>query len=767
MKSHVTGATRRAEVIDAAFVVLLGVISASTFRESFGGFSYLPSALVGVIAGTTVALAAARFKLSVLPTAAIGVIVFVVVVGTVAFRERATVGVLPSIDTVRNALEGVVTGWKDLLTIAPPIGGANGLFIVPALCAFAVGLVSTRAARTTRSTLWVLLPVFVSLTLGLLCGFAEPVSILLHGLVVAVAGLTWTAVREHRRRPVVNHTASTARVVRAALLLAVAGVIGLSIGPSLPLVDAGARVAWRSEVHPPFNPSLYPSPLNGYRRYVKALKDTTLFTVEGLPKGIPIRLATMDAYDGLVWRVSGGTSGTSGLFERVGEHVKPDFEGDMARITFTIGDGYPADLVWMPTVGEVASIEFGGPRAEELAQSLRYNRWTDVAATPLTLRSGDSYTLEVALPHTEDDVRRAGASNVIPQVENDITQIDSVTAFASGALLQPVAEQTDEVSKALKLAEALRTAWYLDPNTDPASGRTTQPSGHGAARLDHFVDVDAPEKGAPEGDAEQFAATAGLVAAAYQIPSRVVIGFVTSKAGSSVGPVAVTGNDAEAWIEVPVEGFGWVGLTVTPDRDRPKPKVDPTPSKLPERQTQVPAPKTNLIPDLPVDASAATPQEREQPDDDTSTLDTITSNLWLIVALLAVASPLFAVGGTGGVIAHAKRRRRRRRWNADSPSQRIAGAWSELSDAMLDHGHPIPFAASRHEAARFCGGGTLALAARADQAVFGPGEPSDAEVDAYWAAVDNELDELKAASSRFGRWKAKANLTSLIEKRTR
>jgi hypothetical protein len=55
---------------------------------------------------------------------------------------------------------------------------------------------------------------------------------------------------------------------------------------------------------PPFDITDYPSPLQSFRGYVRDDADKTLFTVTGLPKDGRVRLATMDAYDGIVYNVS-------------------------------------------------------------------------------------------------------------------------------------------------------------------------------------------------------------------------------------------------------------------------------------------------------------------------------------------------------------------------------------------------------------------------------------------------------------------------------
>jgi hypothetical protein len=54
-----------------------------------------------------------------------------------------------------------------------------------------------------------------------------------------------------------------------------------------------------------------------------------------------------------------------------------------------------------------------------------------------------------------------------------------------------------------------------------------------------------------------------------------------------------------------------------------------------------------------------------------------------------------------------------------------------------------------------------ALAVRADGQVFGPGDPSAEEVDAFWREVDAAIGELRGATTFWGRTRARLSLRSL------
>ncbi len=741
----------REELVDAGFVAGLSAIALYSFRSSFGGVEFMLPALVAVVAGIAVSHVTARRRTEPLLTAAITLVVYVLVVGTVALHDQATAGFLPSIDTLRTSLTSIVDGWKRLLTTSPPAGSRSGLMIVPAICGMVSTSVGYSVARRTRSAWVALLPVYGTLALGILCGVEQPVSTLAHGALLTVGAVTWMSVRHHRARPVVNHRPRPNRLAAAAGMLVAVSLAGLVVGPHLPMVDASERTVWRSELHPPFDPSLYPSPLNGYRRYIKALKDETLFTIEGVPVGVPIRLATMDVYDGLVWRVAGSADGTSGLFERVGDDVQPDFPGETTTVHVVIGRGFPADSVWVPTVGEVRSVRFGGPRAEQLTEAYRYNHTTDTAAAPVGLRPDDEYWLDVVVPTTRSEVEGRTDLEAIPQLAPDVTPIAAVTAF--GADIEGVAAQPNKVLKAFALVDAMqRLGYYPDPEGDPL------PSGHGAARLDRFVTARDLV-----GEAEQYAATAGLVATAYEVPVRVVMGYRLPDDATGSGPHAIHGDETEAWIEIPIAGAGWVALPTTPPRTQIPQQVDDQRDQPPDRPTQVPPPPPNIVPDIPVKPATGIVATKDRTKEQEEALAGESGSFTrMLLTSVAFASPALLLGGVFSLILGLKRRRGQQRRSHGAPNQRIANGWKELVDAFRDMGRPLPRVATRPELAAFTGAEVHDLALYADRAVFGPGEPTEADVDAYWAAVRATLKEMHGQMGFADRWKAKLSLTSLL-----
>jgi len=118
------------------------------------------------------------------------------------------------------------------------------------------------------------------------------------------------------------------------------------------------------------------------------------------------------------------------------------------------------------------------------------------------------------------------------------------------------------------------------------------------------------------------------------------------------------------------------------------------------------------------------------------------------------------------VIVLAKAVRRRRRRSQGAPTARLAGGWREIVDRAADLGTPVPAVATRREqGVGLSALGVRELADAADAGVFGPGEPSEAEVSDYWSRVDEARKAMASSYSRWQRWRAAVSLRSLLGSR--
>lgn len=763
-------------------VLAFVLVALWSFRSSYGGIRFMTVGAIACVAAILVVHFGSRLRLPWVLTGLAAVVVYASTASVLALGYQCLGGAVPTPQSLLNSLTSAATAWKELLTTAPPVGTLGDLQVVPVFAGFAAALLSYGVARGFRYVALALVPPMVVLALGIAVGTNEPVSVVVHGAVLVVVMLAWLAWREHHRRPLLEGlSGDRRRLTSGAILLGLASVAGYALAPSLPGAAADTeREIWRQTVVPPFDPRDYPSPLAGYRDYVKLgyiadgqrEPDKVMFTVEGLPEGVPLRLATMDTYDGLVWQVSGGDPDNpslqdSGSFERVGASVPADFDGEIAEVTVTIKDY--AD-VWIPDVGEVVSLRFtgsteGAARDRALAESFRYNRATDTAASPLRLKAGDRYVMTVRLPpETPADMKGQTIDPDVPRIgpHNPVGQLTQAIGTADVLVLQDTGERLDQVKELF-----VKTGAYSDG--DIQANQIQAKAGHSNARLVEFAG------GFPTipfvGNAEQYSATYALLFRDLDhVPTRVVMGFVPDDA-SVDSAVDVKQTDVEAWVEIPVKDVGWVAVFPTPDRDQTSASSTAPQQPEPDYRTQNPPPPPLVDPefDQPAKASGeAKPLEEDeeaeeapQPEQPGETLmDRALSSPYLVGGAI-VASPFVLTLLAGSAVMLLKTQRRRRRRSRGATHQRVSNGWLELTDLATDLGRPVPPLTTRREAAAFVGGNAVALAERTDAAVWGGEHLSDAHVDAYWQELSQALAAMRSEVGPIARIRASMSPRSL------
>jgi hypothetical protein len=264
------------------------------------------------------------------------------------------------------------------------------------------------------------------------------------------------------------------------------------------------------------------------------------------------------------------------------------------------------------------------------------------------------------------------------------------------------------------------------------------------------------------GDDEQFAVAYSLMAQALGIPARVVMGAYPAAGAKAGAPFAVTGRDVHAWIEVPFQGKGWVPFDAVPKQDN-KAQPEPKSQKVPKP----PVLQNPLPPAEPDQADTGkTKDDKKKDEQDAHGFD------WGHAARVggAVAIPLAVVLAPFALVGAYKLRRRSRRRKTGGPSDRISGGWHELLDTAVDLGEVVPTGATRRETAsmltaRYPAVPTTTLAERADATVFGVGEPSQAEVDAYWDGVTDAVRGMRSAVPWRRRLRSRMSLRSVRHSR--
>lgn len=738
-------------------VWLLLAVASTSWWPVYRDGAMITAAVTAIVIGTVVALLGTLLRLPMAVVAIATVAAFTLTGVPAAVPSQAN-GLLPTGHGLLDLFAGVALGWKQLVTISLPVGSYEALLVpyfVTLLVATVTAVsVATRASRQELASI----PALVLFAVGVVVGPSRLDTSIVTAVVLVGLALVWALTVRHARRAVAVATTIGSRVpvarsiVRPALVgtgtIVAAAVVATGLGLVAP--PSGDRTVARTDVVKPFDPRDYVSPLSGFRAYEESTaSDAAQLRVTGLPEGGFVRIATLDTYDGVVYRVGGadGSAG-SGTFERVPTSV--DVRGVWGT-TVDVGvtvDGYRG--VWLPTVGDLERVEFTGQDADDERGAFFYNGSTGTGAVVGGVGDGTSYDLTAVLPDqpTERQLATARPGSAAVPTARDVPD----------AVRDTVESTTKDVSapgaKLLAAVQALQRKGYVSHGVgDDRMSR----SGHGADRVQELLTAPLMI-----GDQEQYAAAAALMADQIGFPARVVMGFTAGGDSGSDGTAArggtttFRGADVTARIEVDTAQWGWVMLN-------PNPEV----REIPDEQQQTPQPVTRpetVVPPPPVDQQDQDQQTPPESDRNTPPVQP----LWLRILLAVLPWALGTLGVVAlvllpfAVIVLLKRLRRRRRRNATTHRGRIVGAWDEYRDALLDRGHDVRRSATRREAVVGApGDGGTGLAALADRAVFGPSDADQTTADRMWAATDDAIGSLRTGRTRRERFRTAVSLRSL------
>jgi transglutaminase-like putative cysteine protease len=733
---------------DALYVLGLGALGFVGFRTVYGGSVYLLVGLIGLVLGIAVTELSQRWKQPVLAEAFVTVLLFLLIGGALAVPKAAVGGILPTENTLRTLGHVGLYGWKELLTAPPPVGNSFDLLALPYIVGLVGGVAGQSVARRTRSVTLPLLGPTLILALGILFGARHPTSLALQGSLFGAAALSWMMIRYHRYRSVIAvGRLNRNRVLTSVALLVIAGAAAGVIGPHLP-GSGRSRLVLSRYVVPPFEANAQPSPLAGFRQYATggSLNKTLLFTVDGAQPGTMVRIATMDAYDGIVWGFG------SDAFQRFGSSLPTPStgRGSTERVTVHVD---ALSGVWVPDIGQSSRISFVGKDVTNLTSHFSYDPATATAAEPSGLATGDSYVLttsDPSRPSTQELSRAAAGDATVP--------ISGVPAVVQADANQWVGSAASAWGKVMAIAGHLHSVGKYSDGFDPtvAGSPMISASGHGAGRLTTFLEGGPLVGNSIVGDDEQYAAAFALMANAVGVPARVTLGAVVGANGS------VRGSDVHAWVEVSLAGLGWVPISTsafvptTPAHETPptdKPQANSSAPVEPPVVSSLHAPTGDLLPGSSTSAASHFASAPRPPG--------FRLPAWVTDAIWAIVPPVLLIALAIGVILTLKRRRRRRRRRAPSPSSQIAGAWADLMDFARDLGHTVSQRSTRRlQAMALEEQQASALAVQADAAVFAPGEPSELQVADYWSQVEHFEASRLAGLSRWRQWRAVLSLRS-------
>lgn len=562
-----TNQPHAAQYASLTVAALLTIAAASNLIDVYGSaLSWTSAAIPATIIGSLVALAglvpALRLWWQMLFMACAQL-----VVGPVIFLNGTTIAhVIPTLRTLTQGWMRMLGSFKYLLAIDPPTGTGDGsLLAVWTICLWAALLAGIFAvAEDGRLTMVAVVPVVANLAICALLGTSSGFYRMAIGTIMAVVLVVWVSARWKLLE--LGRWLSSVVIVLLASAVAIGGC----------LVVGQNRTILRDHYDPPLSPYDYTSPLSGMRSYIKNHKDDVLLTVDDLPAGSTVRLAVMDRFDGNVWNLSDSTMASdSSNYHRVGDSITNNATGKRFTAKFTVDDGL-SDY-WLPMAGAASSVKFA---TSSDADSFYYNTDTMSAIYPSRTSPGLSYTETGVIPRTPTDkeIAKANASSISqPKAEDVPDCVDKLaTAIAGG--------QSKGGEAAQSLADKLReSGWF----SHGLNGDYPSRAGHGNYRIDQLL-----AGSAMVGDSEQYASAMALMARSLGLPSRVVLGFLpkndegeisdsrTEKHGKTT-TTKFTGNDVTAWVEIKLDGYGWVAFYPTP------------------KETKVPDENQNLTPPNP------------------------------------------------------------------------------------------------------------------------------------------------------------------------
>lgn len=738
------------DLVDAGFLFVLCGLALAGFVTSFDNLMFALVAAIGLLVGLLSAHVANTFRWTWAAALGVAGVAYFLLGGPLAVPSLSLWGFLPTLASLTSLGQSLITGWMEFLTTLAPVDGAGEYLALPLVLALLAGSIGHSVSRRAKSAWSALLVPVVMFALVIALGTLDAPLLIVQGVGVALLAVGWLAVRFPRRRKVlVSSGPGRTQLALGAGMLVAALLGGLVLAPVLPGTDT-ARTVVRSELQPPIDVRQYPTPLVGFRTFsgqdLKMYWDKPLLQVDGVPAGSLLRFSVLDQWSTAAWSGLGeGTVEGSG-FQRLGARVPNPPQAGVIDARIRVLDDYAAIQglnAWLPSLGDMASVSFDGLAAQEHRDNYRFNLTTDQGFLPDRLRSGDLLSIRSAPLPTFAAVQGN------PAPGDGDRQDDAASAFLASTTQRLAAGDSDQWAQLTVVAQALKQGSWSDGTR---AGEEQYLPGHGQYRLNQFVSGQEFV-----GSDEQYAATFALMASQLGYPSRVVFGAEVPNGGE------IHGKNVQAWVEISVQGYGWVSIPTsvfTPDRSK---RPDPN-----QQQNNNQEPIQNVPPPNPV-PPPGTYDEMTDTDPASARAEVPATDLfwrafWNVMRW--VLPPLIAVLVIVGTILGLKAWRSHRRRTTGAMSTRIAGGWEEVLDTARDLGHRLPARATRLEQSAELGRGDVrGLAIQANAAVFGAGEVASQRVQDYWRAVATTRKAMIGELPWWRRPLARLSLTSLINRR--
>lgn len=705
-------------VVDCAAVMLSAGLVLTLLDESYWSRDYLVAGMVPVAFLLALAWAVRRLADGVWIYSLVSLVAYAPL-GALAALHRPGPWILPTFETMNRVLGGTVIAPGLFVSTLPPVEASGTLMLLPYAIGFGAALPAAWLALGTQRPAAPSISIVAALAATIPVAVLVPDHYILRGVVFTVVLVTWAAGRARRSESLVGHRRSGAVASVAALM--VVAVVSTLVSVLVPDNDQTDRVrldpSGDDVIAADAADSLVP-PGTG---------EEELFRVTGVPPGTRLRFGALDVYDGEAWVPADESPGAGpvGTFRRLGQEITPLHTGPEIEVRVRIRPAYASD--WLPTLGELTSLDLDYRDGRTQLRDVRYNQATSSAVVVGGVDARDDYTFTSVL--TPDDF---GGTDVTMAATADQRQPE-------GAFLDQFLVAFDR-AELTPLQRVLLMARYLRLNGEiRLSGSSSQEP----------VDLGLRLVGARRFAATpfQYSAVTALGASRLGVPARLVVGAEVGRGGS------VERRDVLSWVELQFADGTW--RTFEPERYTgvhpfSEDETEETGlgaggwvrKELDLEDTDIKIPKGADI-ELSPDAVLEEPSEP-----------------WRAVGL-GVVSLLGSLLLALLLVPVVKLLRRGRRRRTSSWSGIYVNGWQEVLDAARDRGTPVPDRWSRVAQARSLGAG-LDLARRADAAVFAPQPGSAEEGREFWEACQELRGRLVAESGARHRWWSHVNPASLL-----
>lgn len=627
-------------------LIVVSLTSLLLFSRIFQDRSYfVPTAIVTVATHLSLIILR-RLRANLVIRLIVSTIAGVIAIGVVFYRQTLSYGVVPGTWTLAALGADLETGLKVFVENETPVPVILGLVVPLAAAMVLVANLADLFAFSGRSPAQALIGHVALLSTVALLGTQEDrVPSVLPLLSAGIAFLLLhrgadSALFKNWNNKTGQRSAYTISVIFGVLFAVLSVFAGYKYGPTLPGADAEPLIELGDKARRDNRPLEVVSPMVEIRPKLLDSTNEVIFNVDS-PKRSYWRIASLDLFDGQLWRSQGQFNIADGKLDVA---YRSEVDHELFQQHYVLAS---MNSVWVPAAYLPTELNNSG------ASGINYEAESAtfiVDTKSQDLSNGLSYSVTSAYSTFTAEQLNAFAQRKQSVVDGRYLALPSAL---SPSVIQQAREITDSGTNRYQKALALQDFFLSNFTYDLDVAH-----GHNISRIEDFLTV-------RRGYCEQFAGSYAAMARAVGIPSRVAIGFTTGDANPDrADSYIVRGKHAHAWVEVFIDGAGWVAFDPTPGRGLPgaqdytgqpenqdsdsTPQPTPTAVPPPPEQQETPDQPAQQEPPPPPAAPTPTPEQIETEPESESAQQVEeekfdTSWLWALLALTLILGWAFGI----------------------------------------------------------------------------------------------------------------------------